>query len=160
MATVESTVTIARPVEEVFGFFIDFDKNARQMDPTIESVMRTPMGPTRPGTAFRFSQQILGRMRDTTTTFTSIEPNRKIEIAASFGPLRPKGAFTFNEGNRSTTVTVRVNPDPVGPFKLLAPFFARVAQKIWAQRFARIKAALESSPRSGDFQRPPHEPTP
>jgi uncharacterized protein YndB with AHSA1/START domain len=144
MANVESSVTIARPVEDVFRFFLDFDHNAPQMDPTIESVSRTPGGPTRPGTAFRFSQRILGKMRATTTTFTSIEPNRKIEIAASFGPLRPEGAFTFDERNRGTTVTVRVNPNPVGPFKLLAPLFARIAQKVWKERFARIKAALES----------------
>jgi uncharacterized membrane protein len=148
MAQVESTVTIARPVEEVFGFFLDFDKNAAQMDPSIESVSRTPAGRTRSGTAFRFSQRIFGKMRDTITTFTSIESNRRIEIAASFGPLRPRGAFTFAEGNRRATVTVRVNPNPVGPFKLLAPLFARVAQKIWRERFARIKTALESSPQS------------
>jgi uncharacterized protein YndB with AHSA1/START domain len=147
MATVESTVTIARPVEEVFGFFLAFDKNAPHMDPSIESVSRTPAGPTRPGTAFRFSQKILGKMRDTVTTFTSIEPNRRIEIAARFGPLRPRGAFTFVEGNRGTTVTVRVNPSPVGLFKLLAPLFARIARKIWAERFERIKAVLESTAR-------------
>jgi uncharacterized protein YndB with AHSA1/START domain len=102
MATVEAAVTIARPVEEVFDFFLAFDKNASLMDPSIEAVARTPQGPTRPGTAFRFSQRVLGKMRDTTTTFTSIEPNRRIEIAASFGPLRPRGAFTFAEVNRDT----------------------------------------------------------
>jgi uncharacterized protein YndB with AHSA1/START domain len=148
MAHVEATVTIARPVEDVFRFFLDFDKNASQMDPSIESVARTPLGPTRPGTAFRFSQRIFGKMRDTTTTFTSIEANRRIEIAASFGPLRPKGAFTFDEATSGTTVTVRVNPNPIGPFKLLAPLFARIAQKIWRERFARIKAAMESSPQN------------
>jgi hypothetical protein len=155
MTHVESTVTIARPVEEVFGFFLDFDKNAAQMDPSIKSVSRTPAGPTRSGTAFRFSQKIFGKMRDTITTFTSIEPNRKIEIAASFGPLRPRGAFTFAERNRGTTVTVLVNPNPVGPFKLLAPLFARVAQKIWRERFVRIKTALESSSQSAAlYERP------
>jgi hypothetical protein len=150
---VESSVTIGRPVEEVFGFFLDFDRNASQMDPSIESVSRTPAGPTRSGTAFRFSQRIFGKMRDTITTFTSIEPNRRIEIAASFGPVRPKGAFSFTEGSQGTTVTVRVNPDPVGPFKLLAPLFDRVAQKIWTERFARIKSALESAPARGRPQK-------
>jgi hypothetical protein len=76
----------------------------------------------------------------------SLEPNRKIEIAASFGPLRPRGAFTFAEASQDTTVTLRVNPNPVGPFKLLAPLFARVAQKVWSERFMRIKASLESAP--------------
>jgi uncharacterized protein YndB with AHSA1/START domain len=145
MAEVEATVTIARPVEEVFRFFLDLDKNGSHMDPSIESVVKTPLGPTRPGTAFRIRQRILGKVRDTTTTFMSLEPNRKIEIAASFGPLRPKGASVFDEGNRGTTVAVRVNPNPIGPFKLLTPLFARVVRKVWGERLARIKAVLEST---------------
>jgi uncharacterized protein YndB with AHSA1/START domain len=142
---VEATVTIARPVEEVFRFFLELDKNGPQMDPSIESVVKTPAGPTRPGTAFRFRQRILGKARDTTTMFTALEPNRKIEIAASFGPLRPKGAFVFDEESRGTTVAVRMNPNPVGPFKLLAPLFARVVRKVWNERFGRIKTLLEST---------------
>ncbi len=106
MANVEATVTIVRPVEEVFRFFLDLDKNGSHMDPSIESVVKTSLGPTRPGIIFRFRQRILGKVRDTTTTFTSLEPNRKIEIAASFGPLRPNGAISFAEGNQGTTVPI------------------------------------------------------
>jgi hypothetical protein len=153
MARVESSVTISRPVAEVFAFFLDFDKNAAQMDPSIESVSKTPAGSTRSGTTFRFSQRILGKMRDTITIFTSIELNRNIEIASSFGPLRPRGSFSFTEGRQGTTVTVRVNPNPTGPFKLLAPLFDRVAQKIWAERFTRIKTALESEPVRSQLQK-------
>ena len=53
MAKMESTVTIARPVEEVFRFFLDLDRNARKTDPNVESVTKTPEGPT--GLEPRFS---------------------------------------------------------------------------------------------------------
>ncbi len=44
MAKVESTVAICRPVEEVFRFFLDLDKNAPKTDPNVESVVKTPDG--------------------------------------------------------------------------------------------------------------------
>lgn len=37
MAKMESTVTVARPVEEVFRFFLDLDRNAR--NPAIAAVL-------------------------------------------------------------------------------------------------------------------------
>jgi hypothetical protein len=110
----ESTVTIARPVEEGFRFFLDLDRNARKADPNVESVTKTPEGPTRPGTTFLFRQRALGAMRETATTFVSIEPNRRIEIDARLGPLRPKGAIGFDQTNLGTTVTVRLNPNLLG----------------------------------------------
>ena len=145
MAKVESTVTIARPVEDVFRFFLDLDKNASKTDPNVESVVKTPEGPTGPGTTFHFRQKALGKIRHSTTTFISVEPNRKIEMEARLGPLRPKGAITFDQTNGGTTVVVRLNPNPVGPLKLLSPIFARIGQKVWDERLARLKAAMESS---------------
>jgi uncharacterized protein YndB with AHSA1/START domain len=148
MAKVESTVTIARSVEEVFRFFLDLDTNARKTDPDVESIMKTPEGPTRPGTTFHFRQKALGKIRETTTTFTSIEPNRKIEMEARLGPLRPKGAITFHQTKLGTAVAVRLNPNPVGPLKLLSPVFARIGQRVWDKRLARLKDALERSTES------------
>jgi hypothetical protein len=141
----ESTVRIARPVEEVFRFFLDLDKNAPTTDPTVESVVKTPAGQTGPGTTFLFRQNTLGKMRESTTTFISLEHNRKIEIEAKLGPLRPKGVITFDYANGGTTVVVRLIPNPVGPLKLLAPVFARIGKKVWDERLARVKVALESS---------------
>jgi uncharacterized protein YndB with AHSA1/START domain len=145
MTKLESTVTVARPIEEVFRFFLELDRNARKTDPNIESASRTPEGPTRPGTTFHFRQRALGGMRETTTTFVAIEPNRKIEMDARLGPIRPKGAITFDQTTLGTMVTVRLNPNPVGPLKLLDSVFARIGQKVWDSRLARLKGVLEAS---------------
>ena len=64
MATMESTVTIARSIEEVFRFFLDLDTNVPGTDPNVESVARTPDGPTRPGTTFHFRHRVLGGPKD------------------------------------------------------------------------------------------------
>ena len=149
MTVMEATVTIARPLEEVFRFFLDIDKNVPKADPDVESVVKTPEGPTRPGTTFHFRQKTLGKMRETTTTFISLEPNRQIEMEARVGPLRPKGTVTFNQVTGGTRVVVRLKPNPVGPLKIFSQVFAGIGRKAWDQRLARIKAAMESSPRNG-----------
>ncbi len=145
MARMESTVTIARPVEEVFGFFLAIDENAPKTDPGAGSVVKTPEGPTGPGTTFRFRQQTLGKMRETTTRFTAVEPNRKIEFEAEIGPMRPNGDLTFEQTDGGTRVTFRGDSNPVGPLKLLNPLFNRKGQQVWGQRLARIKTVLEAS---------------
>jgi hypothetical protein len=143
MAKVESTVRIARPVAEVFCCFLDLDKNARRTDPNVDSVIKTPEGPTGPGTTFRFRQKALGKWRET-TTFIAVELNRKIEMKARLGPLRPKGAMTFDDSNSGTTVVVKLSPNPIGPLKLFSPVFDRIGQKVWDDRLARLKVTLEN----------------
>ena len=144
MTRMQSTVTIARRVDEVFGFFLALDENAPRTDPGVESVVKTPDGPTRAGTTFRFRQVRRDKTRETTTRFTSVEPERRIDFEAEIGPMRPRCSLAFEQTNGGTTVTFRGDSNPVGPFKLLSPVFNRKGQQVWDQRLARVKAVLEA----------------
>jgi len=139
----ESTVVIERPLDEVFGFLLDLEKNIRSVDADIESVEKTPEGPIAAGTTFWLSRNARGRHREF-TRYTRIEPNRKIEFEARFGPVAPTGSLTFEQDNGGTRVTFRGDPNPVGPFKLISPLIARKGQNMWDKRLARIKAILEA----------------
>ena len=86
MGTVESSVTIARPVEDVYRHFLDLDQNTT--DPDTESVVKEPPGPTQPGTLFRFHH---GKGRETTIRFVSLEPERRIAVEGDVGPAKPTG---------------------------------------------------------------------
>ena len=145
MAKMESTVTIARPVEEVFRFFLALDENAPKVDPSAGSVLKSPDRPAGPGTTFRFRQQTLGKVRETTTRFTGVEPNKKIEFEAVIGPMRPKASLTFEPADGGTRVTFRGDSNPVGPLRWLNPVFNRKGQQVWGQRLGRVKAVLEAS---------------
>ena len=146
MARIDSTITIARPVREVFGYFLHLDRYAPETDPRVESVIKEPTGPTAPGTTFRFRQKTFGKVRETRTRFTSLEPNGRIAFEGEVGPLRPKGIFTFEETDGGTRLNVRIDAtNPIGPFKPLAPLFARIGQKVWDDRLGRIGAVLEAS---------------
>jgi uncharacterized membrane protein len=144
MSRMRSAVTIARPVEEVFRFFLDLEQNAPKTDPSVEYVVKTPEGPTESGTTFRLRQRSLGKQRETTTRFTAIEPNRKIQFEGAIGPLRPKCSLTFEQTSDGTSVTFSGNSKPVGVLKPLSSLFNRKGQRVWAQRLDRIKGVLET----------------
>ena len=151
-----STVTIARPLEEVFRFFLDLERNAPRTDPSVEYVVKTPEGPTAPGTTFRLRQHSLAKTRETTTRFTAIEPNRKIEFEATIGPMRPKCTLIFEQTSNGTSVTFSGNSNPVGVLKPLCPLFNRKGQQVWTRRLDRIKSLLETpAARSSPVSRTP-----
>ena len=147
MGKVESTVTIARPVEDVYRFLLALDENAT--DPDTESVVKEPTGPTAPGTTFRFRHKGRGgKVRETTMVFSELEPNRRIAFSGDVGPVRPEGAFILEPVGDSTRLGVRIDRlNPVGPFKLLSPVLSLVGQRIWDGRLQRIKEANESAAR-------------
>ena len=138
-ARIESTTTIARPVDDVFQHLLHLDEHPT--DSGVRSIARTPDGPVGPGTTLRFNH---GNGRETTMRFTSVEPNRRIGFEGHVGPLRPTGDFDVVPVGGAAKLTVRVAPNPVGPLKLLSPLVSRVGQRVWDQRLARIKAALEA----------------
>jgi len=144
MAKMQTTVVIGRPIDEVFGFFLALDENAPKTDPSVGAVVKTPEGPTGAGTTFRFQQQNLGKIRETTTRFIAIDPNRKIEFEAEIGPMRPRCDLTFEPMEEGTGVTFRGDSHPVGPLTLLSPILNRKGQQVWARRLARVKTVLES----------------
>jgi hypothetical protein len=71
MSEMEASVTIHRPLAEVFDFFFKADENAPLTDPEAGFVTKTPEGPTRPGTTFRFQSGADGKIRETTTRYTT-----------------------------------------------------------------------------------------
>ena len=145
MAKIESTVTIARPREEVFNYFLALDENIPRTNPDVEYVVKTPEGPTVVGTILRSRGKSLGKIRETSMQFTGIVPNEKIEFEGEVGPMRPRCVFIFDQTQSGTKVTFRGDPNPVGLFKLLAPAFGRMGRRVWGKRLARAKAALEAS---------------
>ena len=99
----------------------------------------------------------LGKVREATVRYTTVEPNRKIEFEAMAGPISPTASLTFEQANGATKVTFRGEPNPVGPFKILSPLIGRQGQRMWEKRLAGLKRTLESrgghEPQEEDQQR-------
>ena len=138
-ANIESATTIARPTEDVFQFLLDLDKHPG--DPSVQSVVKSPAGPTAAGTTLHFTH---AKGRETTLRFTAVEPGRRIGFDGQVGPLKPAGDFNLAPIDGQTSLTVRVAPNPAGPLKLLTPLVNRIGRRVWDRRLAHIKAALQA----------------
>jgi hypothetical protein len=139
-----SEIEIKRPVAAVYGFYVDLEDSIVRTDPTVESVVKTTEGPFGPGTTYLLRQPVLGKVREQTMRVVSVDPNRRIEMEAAFGPVRPRFSLTFEPTAVGTRVTFRGDSRPVGIFKLV-PFMAdRIGQRNWDRRLGLIKAVLEA----------------
>ncbi len=136
---IESTTTIARPVANVFQYLLDLDQHPSESG--VQSIVKSPVGPTGAGTTFRFTHT---RGRETTMRITAVEPDRRIRFEGRVGPLNPTGDFTVTDADGLTTLTVRVAANPSSPLRPLSPLVNRIGRRVWDQRLARIKAALEA----------------
>lgn len=143
--SIESTVVIGRPVDEVFSYVLDLASNGPDWAPDLESVKQTSEGPVGAGTTFDQVQTVMGKRRNTSLQFTAIEPNHTIDAAANLGPLAPTARVTFEETDGGTRLTIRGEPNPRGLFKLLSPVMAKQGQRMWEARFAQLKSVLEGS---------------
>ena len=141
----ESTVSIERPVEEVFGFVVDLT-NVPSIDPSVKTVQKTSQGPIGAGSTFRMRQKAphLGKVREASVRYTTVKPPRKIELKARVGPNSPTARLTFKRVDGGTRVRFRGEANPGGPLRVLSPLSTRQGQHRWDKRLARLKRTLES----------------
>jgi carbon monoxide dehydrogenase subunit G len=145
MAQIETSILIHRSRQDVFDFVLDLE-HAIGIDPDIESIEKTSPGPAGTGTEFSVRQKVppFGRISNGVSRFTAVDPPRTIAIEAELGPIRPTGRFAFEDVDGSTRVTVAIDPNAAGLFRLLSPLIARKARHVWEQRLVRMKRILES----------------
>lgn len=141
---IEKSIVIARPVEEVYEAFVNFEKTMPQTDPDIESVEKTSEGPFGVGTTFRVRQKLFGKTRESTNTVTAAEPGRLFEMESRVGPINPKASFTFEPAEGGTRVTFRGDPRPRGLAKLFSGRINKVGEALWDKRLAGLKRAIET----------------
>lgn len=144
MAGMQSVIEISRPVEGVYGFFLDLEQSIVRTDPTVESVVKTTGGPLGAGTTFRLRQPVMGKVREQTMRVTAVDPNRRIDMEAAFGPVRPRFSLTFEPTAGGTRVTFRGDSRPVGLFKLVPILMDRIGQRNWDRRLRLMKEVLET----------------
>jgi len=141
MPSAERTVTINRPVEEVFSFLAD-GRNATHWRSGVLDVDLVSGS----GLGARYSQGVRGpggRRIDADYEITELEPNRKIAFRATAGPVRPVGSFTFESMGTGTIVTFALDAELSGWKRLVMGGAVQSTMNAEMGALDRLKELLE-----------------
>jgi uncharacterized protein YndB with AHSA1/START domain len=143
MARIEASIVIDRPVEEVFEFATDPEKQPLWQTGVSEAeqISEGPMGV---GTTLRGVGHFLGRRIESISEITHYEHNRRIDVKMTSGPMKFEETDTFEPVGDGTRVTFALEGDPGGFFKLAEPVVIRMAQREYEKSLANLKDILEA----------------
>ncbi len=144
MMKFEQSVSIDRPIGEVFAYVTDYDTHLQWQSGLVEAKV-TSEGPLGVGSRYTYVAQMLGRRLETAGEITEHEPPRKHWWKATSGPF-PKfeGGFLFEDVNGGTKVTMHAEGEPGGFFKLAEPLAARMVRRQLETSLNNLKDVLEA----------------
>ena len=143
MTRIETSVTIRRPVEEVFDFVTNV-ANVTQWQSGILESSQTSEGPMGVGATMRVGVRAMGRQLRWTLEVTEYEPNQKFGWKSTSGPYPMHGGYTFESVNGGTSLTFVGEAQLGGFFKLIEPLVRRSIQKWREANFGKLKDLLEA----------------
>ena len=143
MAHAEESITINRPVDEVFNFVLDGMNNPRWR-PAVIDIQRVPGKPTGVGAVYRQGLKGPGGRRiDGDYEIVELRPNELISFQVIAGPARPSGTFRFESLGGATRVTFILHFEPKGLARLMDPMITSTMRGEVAT-LANLKAYLEN----------------
>jgi uncharacterized protein YndB with AHSA1/START domain len=143
MFTIQQSVTIARPVEEVFAFLADPANIPRWRQDVVEARSGAPL---RAGSEFEEVINFGGRKAQTFRVEV-FEANQTLEVAAIAGlGIRPTQRYSLSSSGGHTTVSIRVTVRTLGVFRVLEPLLPRMITAKWRDYGERLREVLERRP--------------
>ena len=143
MITVEKTIHINKPVEEVFAYTSNFDR-VTEWQGGVESVV-IDSDVNKVGGKYTEVRKFLGREMKTTLEITAFEPNVKWAAKATNGPVPYEVVTTFEAENGGTKVYTRVDGEPSGFFKLAQGAVQSQLDKSLGEDMQRLKEQVEAT---------------
>ena len=151
MTKVQHTVTIDRPVEEVWDYVLT-TRNDPVWITNVVDVGRGSDQPIEVGLEIEETYTFLGKRLPMTMKVTEHEPHRRSAIEFTSGPLPGRGSYDFEPAGGGTRFTMSLETDAHGFFKLAEPVFARMARRDAVASLENLKDILESDTSRNDFR--------
>ena len=142
MAHAEGSITIDRPVDQVFNFISDGMNNPKWRP----SVMDIQSVPGKPATFKQGLKGPGGRRIDGDYEITESKPNELIRFQVIAGPARPTGTYKFEPVGNSTRLTFILDFEPKGLAKLMDPMI-NASMRSEIAMLSNLKAYLENQGR-------------
>ena len=141
MATFENTVTIRRPIEDVFGFLADFE-NVPKWNYAIVETRKVSEGPVGVGTIYHQVRSVPSRSEERLEV-TVYNPPRYLEIRGQLGPFSSRLSYALNAVPEGTRVTNTVELELRGPGRLLGRVAVPRVRDAVAANLRKLKELLE-----------------
>ncbi len=129
MFTHETTVTVKKPVQDVFKFIaVDYAQNHPKWDTRCISTELTSKGPMAVGAT---GKEVRNEMGKKTYTFqiTEFEANKKMAFKTTSGPAQFSSAFAFAPADGGTKVTIQSEMKFRGLMVLCGPMMSGSIRK-------------------------------
>lgn len=136
-----NTITIDRPVTEVYDYLADL-RNVPEWNWAIETTEQLTPGTIRVGTAYRQTRHTPSRSVEY-LRITALEPDELIAISGDLGPFSSVVSYTLESAGMSTRLDNRIQLEPVGPARLAAPVISGVITRSVADNLTTLKQNLE-----------------
>jgi uncharacterized protein YndB with AHSA1/START domain len=137
-----ASLTIERPVEEVFAFVSDA-ANEPRWHTDVLAVSATSAGRVGVGSTFRWVVDFMGR-KDMDVEVTQLDPGRREVLRARSGPMLPTITYLFEPANGATRFTRQVEVEPRGLMRLMEPMMRGMIGKRNRQFVGNLKRVLET----------------
>jgi uncharacterized membrane protein len=141
MIRVENSVSVDRPVEEVFAYATDVSNLPQWQTSALEAKIDGPMQPGATGTVVR---KFLGRRVESSVRIDEYEPSRKFALHSTSGPVEFHIHQTYEPEGKGARVTVVMEGEAGGFFKLAEPLVERALRREIEGNFATLKDIVES----------------
>jgi uncharacterized protein YndB with AHSA1/START domain len=139
----EHTVTVDRPIGEVFAYLTDFRLGPTWRSEVIESTT-FPAGPARPGMVVREVARVLNRPVMTETIVDSVAAPNRLTFSHLYGPLPVSGEFVLADAASGTTVTYRLSMYLHSNWRMFASYLGTWGDRNLAASLAVLRRNLES----------------
>ncbi|MEO8229362.1 MAG: SRPBCC family protein [Chloroflexota bacterium] len=143
VARTTSSITIRRPIEDVFAVLTDVEKTAAWFPGDVEEhwTSRPPHGV---GSTRHAVVNMFGRRTENDAVTTVYEPPHRAELRGTSPNAPFLATLVFAPDGQGTRVEVTTTLEGGGAMRLVGPVFMILYGRAWARGLARLKAMMES----------------
>lgn len=142
MVDVSTSITINRPVEDVFAYVTDVTNDPEWHTDALEA-RKTTEGPIGLGTRWHVRFKPSMGISEGDMDVTAFEPNRMEVMHGQLGPMEPTLTYLFEPANGGTRLTRRVQIKVSGWMKVMTPLMGMMTRKSSAGFLDNLKNVLE-----------------
>lgn len=141
----ESSVTINAPVERVFAYIADVERQPEWIG-AVTSVSRADSGPIGVGSTFTLSLSYMGKSADAVQEITKFEPNRAIIQSTTSGPIATQITLLVEPAGSGTLVRNITEADISSLGRLAGPIVTRTINRQLETDLQTLREILERDP--------------